>query len=106
VVAALSFGFWVSLLSGGHGWNYEMTLWRPGLRKAFPEYRGTRARLHNKLNTVRLFRNRIAHHEPVHHRHLAADYESVLTIAGWLSPAYARWIRRQDQIVEVIARRP
>ena len=38
VVAALSFGFWVSLLgpggraAAGRRANYEMTLWRPGLR--------------------------------------------------------------------------
>ena len=43
LVAALSFGFWVSLVgSGGHidprgsRATYEMTLWRPALRGAFP----------------------------------------------------------------------
>ena len=41
IVAALSFGFWVSLLgpggrsAAGRKSNYEMTLWRPALRAAF-----------------------------------------------------------------------
>lgn len=43
MVARLSFGFWVSLLgsggrldAAGRRANYEMTLWRPALRRAFP----------------------------------------------------------------------
>jgi hypothetical protein len=44
MVAELPFGFWVSLL--GSGTDYETRLWRPGLRRAFPGYRGRRAALH------------------------------------------------------------
>ena len=42
-VARLSFGFWVSLVGAGGRIDldggracYEMTLWRPALRRAFP----------------------------------------------------------------------
>ena len=47
MVAALPFGIWVSLLGSGgqiggsgHRANYEMTLWRPALRRVF-QYRKT-----------------------------------------------------------------
>ena len=58
MVATLSFGFWVSLLGPGGRIkgsalraNYEMTLWRPALRRAFP-YRKTltRREAHKPLN--------------------------------------------------------
>ena len=59
VVASLSFGFWVSLLGPGGfiDWktkakaNYEMTLWRPALRSAFPHAaKISRKNAHTPLN--------------------------------------------------------
>ncbi|GAA3242961.1 hypothetical protein [Nonomuraea helvata] len=64
----LSFGFYVALL--GRGKNYDQRLWRPGLYRAFPGYRGPRRDLHRKVDYLRVFRNKIAHHGPIHHRHL------------------------------------
>ena len=78
VVAALPFGFWVSLLSSGGGATYETRLWRPALHRAFPHYRGPRRSVHQRLVTMRLLRKRIAHHEPIHYRHLAADHATML----------------------------
>jgi hypothetical protein len=77
--AKLTFGVWIALLRR----PYEMTLWRPALHGAFPGYRGPRSTLHEDLRNMGLLRNRIAHHEPVHHRHLAApshhDYERTVS---------------------------
>ena len=57
IVAALSFGFWVSLLGpggrigAGRKANYEMTLWRPALRGAFAHRASlTRKEAHRPLN--------------------------------------------------------
>ncbi len=88
VVASLAFGFWVSLLGrggsvGGAGTpraNYEMTLWRPALHRAFPHVRKLRAKVHRPLDDLRTFRNRIAHHEPIFNRPLVADYEKSLQV--------------------------
>jgi hypothetical protein len=70
VVAELPFGFWTELLSR----RYDMTLWRPALHRAFPNYHDSRQALHVGLYHLSKLRNRIAHHEPIHHRHLAADH--------------------------------
>ena len=69
VVAVLSFGFWVALLGkggrigalGSAKSNYDMTLWRPCLYKAFPHVRMRRAQVHAPLDYLRTLRNRIAH---------------------------------------------
>jgi hypothetical protein len=72
MLAELNFGFWVTLLSS----KYENSLWRPCLRKAFPNRpKGTeRKQVHGALNAVRRLRNRIAHHEPILQRQLDVDY--------------------------------
>lgn len=100
-VAGLPFGFWVSLL--GSGTDYETRLWRPALRHAFPGYNGRRAPLHRELNETRKLRNRIAHHEPIHRRNLAADHERILRLLGYISAHYATWVSLHDRVPLVIA---
>ena len=112
VVAALVFGFWVSLLgTGGHldtggQADYQMTLWRPALRKIFPfRHELTRKQAHVPLHHLRIFRNRIAHHEPIFQRDLASDYERILEVAGWISPATATWIKCHNRVPELLKQR-
>ena len=106
LVAALPFGFWVALLGrggrsaalGAPKRNYEMTLWRPCLYLAFPHARSGRAQVHQPLDYLRTFRNRIAHHEPILTRHLEADYASILTVAGWVCPGMRDWIAHHSRV--------
>ena len=112
VIASLSFGFWVSLLgAGGYiDWktrtkaNYEMTLWRPALRRAFPHATSiSRKNTHTPLNFLRIFRNRIAHHEPIFTRHLEKDYESILEVASWIAPHKRTWIEAHSRVPDLLA---
>jgi hypothetical protein len=103
MVAELPFGFWVSLL--GSGTDYETRLWRPGLRRAFPGYRGRRAALHLELDACRRLRNRIAHHEPIYARDLGADHARILRLLGYVSWDYAGWVRAHDRVPAVLAAR-
>jgi hypothetical protein len=48
VVAELTLGFWVSMVSGA----YDRSLWVPHLHRAFPLFRGRRRQLHEDLHTV------------------------------------------------------
>jgi hypothetical protein len=106
LVAALTFGFWVSLLGrGGQSGiagtpksDYEMTLWRPALAQAFPHARLSRAHAHQQLDYLRTFRNRIAHHEPIFERHLAADHASILAVTGWIDTDTQRWIAHHSRV--------
>ncbi|WP_406037835.1 hypothetical protein OG799_24030 [Micromonospora sp. NBC_00898] len=102
VVARLSFGFWVALVSS----FYTRALWVPALHKAFPGYSGRRDDLHRSLNTMRLLRNRIGHHEPIHHRDLAADHATLYRLLGFLRPELATGVRLRDGVPAVLARRP
>ena len=111
IVANLSFGFWVSLLGAGGRRpktltkaNYEMTLWRPALRHAFPHApRLNRKAVHSPFEHMRLLRNRIAHHEPIHARRLDKDYEIILKILDWMSPDVRTWVEVYSRIPDLLA---
>ncbi|MFD9814208.1 hypothetical protein [Streptomyces sp. NPDC059080] len=101
IVAELSFGFWASLLSRG----YDRGLWVPTLHKAFPYLDQPRRRLHDGLTSLVLLRNRIMHHEPVHHRDLAADHAKIYRMLGYISPELAIEAKTMDRFPEVLAGR-
>ena len=110
IVASLSFGFWVSILgsggrnaaSGGKA-NYEMTLWRPALRRAFPHRSPlTRKQVHGPLSSLRRLRNRIAHHEPIFARNLAEDHQCILEVTGWISPGTREWIEHYSRVTGLL----
>jgi hypothetical protein len=107
IVAELPFGFWVSLLGKGgqprppeiHKRNYEMTLWRPALFRAFPHSgRRNRSDTHKPLDYLRTLRNRIAHHEPIFNRHLEKDYQSIIEVTEWICPKTADWIKHHSRV--------
>uniref|UniRef100_UPI003F49419A hypothetical protein n=1 Tax=Nonomuraea sp. CA-252377 TaxID=3240003 RepID=UPI003F49419A len=104
VVAELPFGFWVSLLGSGN--SYDQRLWRTALYRAFPGYHGGRHALHRKLDFLRVLRNKIAHHAPIHHRHLDADHEAIMTVLGYIDAPLAALVARYSSMPAVLASRP
>ncbi|MGH3695623.1 MAG: hypothetical protein ACRDRX_16820 [Pseudonocardiaceae bacterium] len=100
IVAELSFGFWVSLVSRGAA--YDRTLWVPALHRAFPFYKGKRQPLHDNLLAMVLLRNRIMHHEPVHHRDLRADHAKIYRLLGYISPRMVKELEVLDRVSEVL----
>jgi hypothetical protein len=90
LVAELNFGFWVGIL----GPKYEVSLWRPTLRKAFPHRpKGVeRHEVQGALNSIRRLRNRVMHHERILHRDLPQDHALTLDIIGWICPETQSWV--------------
>lgn len=111
IVAALSFGFWVSLLGRGGGRidarkaDYDRTLWRPALRQAFSHCTTPLARkqAHKPLLQLRELRNRIAHHEPIFARCLIEDHQRILEVTGWISPSVRTWIDHHNRVSTLLA---
>ena len=109
IVAKLPFGFWVTLTgrggrrNGRSKSNYEMTLWRPALRLAFPYCDSlSRNDLYKSLKRLRDLRNRIAHHEPIFTRNLEADHEEILKLVGWICPETAELIKQHSRVLELL----
>ncbi len=98
VVTELSFGFWSFLLVS----RYDRSLWRTALHRAFPSYSGPRENLRRELDYLRTFRNRIMHHEPIHHRHLEADHSTIYRVLSCINSEAASGIRHLDRVPEVL----
>jgi hypothetical protein len=104
VVAELSLGFWRFTLTAG----YQRTLWAPALRHAFPGLpsAGVRSDVYDPVNRLNGLRNRIAHHEPIHMKNLAARYDDLLQVSGWIDEAGAAWIAETSRVRDVLADKP
>lgn len=63
VIAELTFYIWKRI----YGPHYEHTLWRPTLKRTFPDRSVKRAEVAENLEVLYQARNRLAHHEPVLH---------------------------------------
>jgi hypothetical protein len=102
LIPEMSFGFWVGLLSS----QFDTALWRRGLYQAFPHFHGARRELRATFQIVLNLRNRIGHHEPIYHRHLAADRVTIHKLLGYLSPEMRVWSLTDDPLPGLIADRP
>jgi hypothetical protein len=101
VVASLSFGFWCALFSG----RYE-PLWRSHIRHAFPNGNGRRRQVHECLQSILRFRNRVAHHEPIFSLRLERQKKRQLKIAGLIDEEAGDYIAARSRVDEILGAKP
>jgi hypothetical protein len=114
VVAALSFGFWVSLFNGSycHG-SGRLNLWPPLLRSVLPAL--PRGRIGGQrddvkhvrwvLGLTRELRNRVLHHERISHlSDLKERYTRARDLVAWISPEMRDLVRGIDRFPRVLER--
>jgi hypothetical protein len=110
VVAALSFGFWSSILGGPSKALEQRKYWHLCLHRAFPRwaYRpgaDNRKSFLRRVEMLRKFRNRVAHHEPVHGRDLLQDHVRLVELADFMHDDLARFIQGHSRVAGVLERR-
>jgi hypothetical protein len=110
VVAELTLGDWVRLLGAGGrrdgvAVDYVKTLWRPHLA---PRFKGAsdRRTFHNEVERIRVFRNRIAHHEPLLKTNHLAEFDRLVDLMAIVNPVIADEIRLDTSIATLAAQRP
>ena len=108
IVAELTFGFWVSLISD----PYQQRLWQPNryalLASVFPNAVGlSRQQIHRRYNLIRReLRNRVFHHEAIWDRpNLRQEHADILTAIAWISPTFGHAIRGMDRFPFVLGNR-
>lgn len=90
IVAELHFGFWHSMFNS----PFEQNLWRPNrsalVGQVFPQAPGkqrNRQQIWDRIDRIRIIRNRVMHYEPIWHRaRLADDHSAILEALRWISP--------------------
>ena len=96
LVAELSFGFWVALFAK----RYD-ALWHTDLHLGFTPT-PTRRALRRELEELRNLRNRIAHHESIHHLPLAERHDGILWVLGMISPVAAAWVSQHSRVPAIL----
>lgn len=104
VVAGLSFGFWLNLLTS----SYTNQLWANGLRSSFPalpRHIGRQA-LYDRLDQLRKFRNKIAHHYAIFDKNPRAELANTMSIIEWICPETHWFATELSTVVQVLSRKP
>lgn len=91
IVAELTFGFWVTLLSA----PYEQRVWSDSgyaaFKAAFPNARGSRKDVHKRFNDIRERRNRVFQYERIYNRPaLLREHAEIHQAIEWISPTLHR----------------
>ncbi|MCC6790475.1 MAG: Abi family protein [Thermomicrobiales bacterium] len=103
IVAKLTLGFWVTLISN----PYEAKLWQPQgfalLRTVFPAAHGLPIQaIHTRYNNIRKLRNRVSHHEAVWDRvNLLQDHVDLQEAIGWISPPLQQAVASIDEFLPI-----
>jgi hypothetical protein len=101
IIAALNLGFWVKLL----GPIYDETLWRVSLYRVFSAQGRhlRRKHVHGRVNAIRRFRNRIAHHEPIWDQDLNMRHTEIIEAISWMCADTALWVERRSHVPSLAA---
>ncbi|MFF7705934.1 hypothetical protein [Pseudomonas sp. NPDC007930] len=108
VIVELKFKFWESLFTRRH----DARVWIPQLFTTFPHLPRDRSvaehrqRLADDLKSIRLLRNRIAHHEPIFNRKLAEDLSRAKKIVAARCGVCASWMLGEQLATAAIGANP
>jgi hypothetical protein len=106
MVSRLTFGFWAALV----GPSYEKKLWVPYLHRAFPNaiqhvplstgelkaVKIPRHRIAERVESIKILRNRIAHHEAILDLATEETYSRILEAIDWICPTTATWVTQTN----------
>lgn len=102
IIAGLSFGFWTELFGSKHE-----ELWRSALSAALPGTpNGRRKNVTAKLERLRLFRNRLAHHDSLLAQDVLFQLDEMLTLVEWISPDARAWLAGRERVSGLYNERP
>lgn len=102
VVATLTFDFWSNLFRP----DYDRSLWQTRMRDLLPNIVMTRKAFQSVVKGINSFRNRVAHHEPIHSYNLTVIHAEILDVIGWVSTETYDWVRHHSTVHAVIRTAP
>lgn len=104
LVSELSFGFWQHLLTK----RFARILWPRGMGDAFPNLEAglDRQEVHDRVETIRKWRNRIAHHKPVFDQGPMRKLQESIQLIKWVCEDTAEWVTANSKVSAAIDLRP
>jgi hypothetical protein len=103
VVATLTLDFWSNLFRPDYG-----SLWRTSVNIAFPnlQHGETRHEIQNLVRPINVFRNRVAHHEPVLDLNVTDVLAKIVRLTELRCQETAAWLRHHCTLNTVVRSRP
>ncbi|HKS12478.1 MAG TPA: Abi family protein [Pseudomonas sp.] len=107
-IAEMSFAFWESMFTA----RYDHGLWTNHIKNLFPNAPATiaphalRSDIKKALEAIRKLRNRIAHHEPIFSRELAADYARIARLVRYRCHHTAEWMKQSQTVKSLLLTKP
>ncbi len=92
--------------------RFERQIWQHHFAAALPGHdtalsvSDAIAACRDDLEHVRLFRNRIAHHEPIFARNLQDDFGCIRRLVHWRNPSAAAWMAKIETVTPLIQTLP
>ena len=104
IVSGLSFDFWASLFAN----RFDRPLWQTTLRDTFPHLPGgiSRRDLRDLVKSIKAFRNRVAHHEPIIKVDHSLIHTNILRLIRFRCAETAAWVNHHSRVPSVIRERP
>lgn len=108
VIPELKFVFWQKMFTSRH----STRLWDAELLNVFPYGTGhlttvlLLSEIYDSLESIRLVRNRIAHHEHLINRNLQQDYSNIIRLINYRSIDSANWLYTIEQISQLLQVKP
>ena len=92
--------------------RYYKGIWKQNFQRVFsgasPKVSSEtqRGNLHEAVSTIREFRNRVAHHEPIFDKPLENYHAQIHNFVGCRSSDAAEWLRGVDPVTKLLKERP
>lgn len=105
VCSDLTFGFWGHLTTK----RFDRIIWKRGIRHNFPQAPASpkaRDELHDLIESVRRWRNRIAHYKAIFDKSPSKKLQDTLLLIRWVCNDTADWVTSASAVQEVINARP
>ena len=104
IVSALTFGFWEHLSTK----RFERFIWAKGLQEIFPKAPKdkTYEDLHSLIESVRRWRNRIAHHQAIFDKGPMRKYQDAIELAKWVCGDTGTWVAAVSKVPTALGLRP
>ena len=104
VVQGMTFGFWAHLLTA----RYDQILWQGGVVRSFPHIsrQTTREDVHGRVDRMRNFRNKVAHHFAIFDRSPTAENLNIQEVIAMICPDTLWMVKELSNPVRVLSKKP
>lgn len=102
VVAKMTFDFWSNLFRT----EYDRCFWQTNMKLLLPNYETTRKQFQKIIKDLNQFRNRVSHHEPIHHLDLSAKHTLILDVLKWISEETYLWGKHHSTVNTILRTSP